>query len=86
MVVEDSEENMTVETALAIGSVIRIDANNLMEDTQYLYYVVATNLFGSSNQSAPIRIGMAWHNYNYVLDNHFDDVPYNYYCPLISHY
>ena len=58
MVVEDSEENMTVETALATGSVIRIVVNDLMEDTHYMYYVVATNQFGRSNQSTSIRIGM----------------------------
>ena len=68
VVVEDSEENMTAETALATGSVIRIDAHNLMEDTHYFYYVVATNQFGSSNQSAHIRIGI-WH----VIDNYFDN-------------
>ena len=58
MVVEDSEENMTVETALATGSVIRIVANDLIEDTHYMYYVVATNQFGSSNQSTSMGIGM----------------------------
>ena len=57
VVVEDSEENMTVEAALATGSVIRIVVNDLIEDTHYMYYVVATNQFGRSNQSTPIRIG-----------------------------
>ena len=60
MVVGDSEENMTVETSLATSgtSVIRIVVNDLIEDTHYMYYVVATNQFGSSNQSTSIRIGM----------------------------
>ena len=67
MVVEDSEENMTVETALATGSVIRIVVNDLMEDTHYMYYVVATNQFGSGNQSTSTRIGMACDYFNNVI-------------------
>ena len=58
LMVEDLEGNMTyiiVQTSLATGSVIRILVNDLMEDTRYLYYVMATNQFGSS-QSNSIRI------------------------------
>ena len=55
LVVKDS---VNVQTSLATGSVIRIVVNDLMEDTRYLYYVVATNQFGSSNQSASVEISM----------------------------
>ena len=55
-VVKDSERSMNVQTSLATGSVIRIVVNDLMEDTRYLYYVVATNQFGSSNKSASVEI------------------------------
>ena len=49
MVEAYSERNTTdpiVQASLATGSVIRIVVNDLMEDTRYLYYVVATNQFG----------------------------------------
>ena len=52
LMVEDPEGNMTIQTSLATGSVIRIVVNDLMEDTRYLYYVVATNQFGSSRSSS----------------------------------
>ena len=57
-VIKDSEKNVNIQTSLATGSVIRIVVNDLMEDTQYWYYVVATNQFGSSNQSASVEISM----------------------------
>ena len=55
LMAEDPEGNMTdpiVQTSLATGSVIRIVVNDLMEDTRYLYYVVATNQFGSTRSSS----------------------------------
>ena len=55
LMVEDPEGNVTdpiVQTSLATGSVIRIVVNDLMEDTRYLYYVVATNQFGSRSLSS----------------------------------
>ena len=55
LMVEDPEGNMTdpiVQTSLATDSVIRILVNVLMEDTRYLYYVVATNQFGSTRSSS----------------------------------
>ena len=61
LMVEDPEGNMTdpiVQTSLATGSVIRIVVNDLIKDTRYLYYVVATNQFGSSKKSASVEISM----------------------------
>ena len=62
VVVEDSGENLTdpiVQTELANGgSVIRIAVSDLMENTHYLYSVIATNEFGSSHQSTSMGIGM----------------------------
>ena len=55
LMVEDPERNMAdpiVQASLATGSVIRIVVNDLMEDTRYLYYVVATNQFGSRSLSS----------------------------------
>ena len=52
LVVEDPEGNITDTIVEAIGSVIGIVVNDLMEDTQYLYYVMATNQFGSSTSSS----------------------------------
>ena len=58
LIVEDSEGNMTIQTSLATGSLIKIDAEDLMEDTRYCFYVVAPNQFGSSNQSSSVEISM----------------------------
>ena len=62
VVVEDSGENLTdliVQTELATGgNVIRIVVSDLMDNTHYLYHVIATNEFGSSHQSASMEIGM----------------------------
>ena len=52
LMVEEPEGNTTIQTSLATGSVIRIVVNDLMEDTRYLYYVVATNQFGSARSSS----------------------------------
>ena len=61
VVVEDSGENLTdpiVQTELATGAnVIRIAVSDLMENTNYLYYMMSTNQFGSQ-QSASMGIGM----------------------------
>ena len=48
------------QTAMATGNLIRIVVSDLMENTHYLYHVMATNQFGSSssNQSASMGIGM----------------------------
>ena len=58
LMVEDPEGNTTIQTSLANGSLIKIDAEYLMEDTRYWYYVVATNQFGSSNNSVSVEISM----------------------------
>ena len=52
LIVEDPEGNTTIQTSLATGSVIRIVVNDLMEDTQYVYYVIVTNQFGSTRSSS----------------------------------
>ena len=60
VVEEDSAGNLTdliVELAMASGILIRIVVSDLMENTHYLYYVIATNQFGSQ-QSASMGIGM----------------------------
>ena len=61
VVEEDSEGNSTdpiSQTAMATGSLIRIGVSDLMENTYYLYHVMATNQFGSSHQSTSMGIGM----------------------------
>ena len=55
VVVGDSWTDPIFQTALATGgSVIKID---LMWNTHYLYYMISTNRFGSSHQSASVGIG-----------------------------
>ena len=58
LMVEDPEGNTTIQTSLATGSLIKIDAEDLMEDTRYWYSVVATNQIGSSNKSVSVKICM----------------------------
>ena len=61
VVEEDSTGNMTDPislTAMATGNLIRIVVSDLMENTHYLYHVIATNQFGSSQQSASMGIGI----------------------------
>ena len=54
------KDSVNVQTSLATGSVVRVVVNDLMKDTRYLYYVVATNQFGSSNQSASVEISISY--------------------------
>ena len=55
-------------TAMATGNLIRIVVSDLMENTHYLYHVMATNQFGSSQQSASMGIG------NLLFLDIFDDL------------
>ena len=55
LVVEDAG-GVAGQTVPASGSVISITVGNLMEDTHYLYYVVATNQIGNSSKSASVEI------------------------------
>ena len=57
LVVVDSEGNRTTQTSQATGDIVSIAISGLRENTRYRYHVIATNQFGDSNRSTPVKIG-----------------------------
>ena len=57
LVVEDPEGDITTRTSQATGDIVSITIPGLMENTRYSYHVIATNQFGDSNPSSPVKFG-----------------------------
>lgn len=59
LVLEDLEGNEFIQPSLVTktSNVVSMVAEGLMENSYYFYSIIASNQFGSSNQSAPIEIG-----------------------------
>ena len=59
MLVEAEIGNSWTNTYPATGNTTHLVVEDLMEDTLYSLYVVATNQFGEGNKSATLEIGKA---------------------------